>query len=83
MHPKRVACEDEETYANEFEKVGAALQSLISDKTSKSDYTVLVENVQNCLAKLESSIQDFEEVLECLSRRLLETRVSLLDIFNH
>ncbi|KAB1216888.1 hypothetical protein CJ030_MR4G016099 [Morella rubra] len=81
VHPKRVTCEDEE--ANEFEKLDAALQSLINHKTSQSDSTEQVENVQDCLGELESSIQNFEEALEHLSRRLVKTRVSLLNIFNH
>ena len=83
VHPKRIACEGEETDANEFEKVDAALQTLISHKTSKSDYSIHVQNVQNRMGKLESSIQDVEEVLECLSRRLVKTRVSILNIHNH
>ncbi|KAE8124517.1 hypothetical protein FH972_019395 [Carpinus fangiana] len=84
VHPER-ACEgDEEAYANEFEKVDAAVRSLVvSRKTSKSDQTMHVENVQNCMGKLESSILDLQEVLECLSRHLVKTRVSLLNTFNH
>ena len=83
VHPKRIACEGEETDANEFEKVDAALQTLISHKTSKSDYSIHVQNVQNRMGKLESSIQDVEDVLECLSRRLVKTQVSFLNIHNH
>ena len=83
VHPKRIACEGEETDANEFEKVDAALQTLISHKTSKSDYSIHVQNVQNQMGKLESSIQDVEDVLECLSRRLVKTQVSFLNIHNH
>ena len=83
VHPKKVVCEDEKTDADEFDKADAALQSLISHKTSKSDYSVLVQNVQNWMGKLESSIEDVEEVLECLSRRLVKTRVSFLNILNH
>ncbi|KAM4080527.1 hypothetical protein ACJW30_11G023600 [Castanea mollissima] len=83
VHPKRIACEGEETDANEFEKVDAALQTLISHKTSKSDYSIHVQNAQNGMGKLESSIQDVEEVLECLSRRLVKTQVSILNIHNH
>ena len=83
VHPKRIACEGEETDANEFEKVDAALQSLIRHKTSKSDYSMHVQNVQNWMGQLESSIQDVEEVLECLSRHLVKTRVSFLNILNH
>uniref|UniRef100_A0A2N9GPJ1 Uncharacterized protein n=1 Tax=Fagus sylvatica TaxID=28930 RepID=A0A2N9GPJ1_FAGSY len=83
VHPKRIACEGEETDANEFEKVDAVLQSLISHKTRKSDYSMHIQNVQNWMGQLESSIQDVEEVLECLSRRLVKTRVSFLNILNH
>ncbi|KAK4579657.1 hypothetical protein RGQ29_029363 [Quercus rubra] len=83
VHPKRIACEGEETNGNDFEKVDAVLQSLISHKTSKCDYTIHVQNVQDGMGKLESSIQDVEEVLECLSRRLVKTRVSFLNILNH
>ena len=83
VHPKRIECEGEETDANEFEKEDAALQTLISHKTSKSDYSIHVQNVQNQMGKLESSIQDVEDVLECLSRRLVKTQVSFLNIHNH
>uniref|UniRef100_A0A2N9J5K2 DUF241 domain protein n=1 Tax=Fagus sylvatica TaxID=28930 RepID=A0A2N9J5K2_FAGSY len=41
------------------------------------------EKDANEFEKLESSIQDVEEVLECLSRRLVKTRVSFLNILNH
>lgn len=84
VQSKRVACEGMEVVEmNELEKVDAALQSLISHKTRKSDYTKQVENVQNVLQELEISIQDIEEGLECLFRRLIKARVSLLNIFNH
>ncbi|BFG42429.1 uncharacterized protein Pyn_01858 [Prunus yedoensis var. nudiflora] len=76
IHPKRVACE-EETEANVFAQVDAALQSFI--KTSKSDH----KNADNQLDNLESCIQDQEEQLECLFRQLIKTRVSLLNILNH
>ncbi|KAL4598115.1 hypothetical protein ACB092_11G036000 [Castanea dentata] len=76
-------CEGEETDANEFEKVVAALQTLISHNTSKSDYSIHVQNVQNWMGRLESSIQDVEEVLECLYRCLVKTRVSFLNNLNH
>ncbi|KAM1760857.1 hypothetical protein ACFX11_003738 [Malus domestica] len=68
---KKVAC-DEETEANEFAQVDAALH-----KTIKS------ENTQNQLQKLESCIQDQEEGLESLFRQMIKTRVSLLNILNH
>ncbi|XP_059436594.1 uncharacterized protein LOC132169596 [Corylus avellana] len=54
--PKRVVNENEETNTSEFEKVDAALHSLIShntNKTSKSDYITHVENVHNLLGTKE------------------------------
>ncbi|CAL2241284.1 unnamed protein product [Prunus armeniaca] len=81
MHSKKVACE-EETEANKFAQVDAALNSLIGHKTSKTQ-NKSVENAQNQLEKLESCIQDQEEGVECLFRQLIKTRVSLLNILNH
>ncbi|XP_059441715.1 uncharacterized protein LOC132174018 [Corylus avellana] len=83
INPKRVACENEEADGSEVEKVDAALYSIIGQKRSKSDYTMQIENVHNLLAKLEPVVQDLEEGLECLFRRLIKTRVCLLNIFNN
>ncbi|KAG5547559.1 hypothetical protein RHGRI_013297 [Rhododendron griersonianum] len=83
MHRKSVASKDEETNTNMFEKFDVLLHSLNNHKTSKSDNTVHVENVQNLLGKMELSIQEVEEELECLFRRLIKTRVTLLNILNH
>ncbi|XP_068340271.1 uncharacterized protein [Pyrus communis] len=69
MQSKKVACE-EETEANEFAIVDAALHRS-------------ADNSQSQLEKLESCIQDQEEGLECLFRQLIKTRVSLLNILNH
>lgn len=67
---------------NEFEKVDTALCLLISHKTKKVN-TMQVEKVQNCLWKLEIDIEDIKEGLECLFRRLIKARVTLLNIFNN
>ncbi|XP_044489083.1 uncharacterized protein LOC123213678 [Mangifera indica] len=75
MQPKGVACK--ETDINEFEKVDAELSIIIAYKTSKSD------SIQNQLKELESSIQDLEEGVESLNRRMIKTRVSLLNILNN
>ncbi|XP_044508834.1 uncharacterized protein LOC123227776 [Mangifera indica] len=75
MQPKKVACE--ETDITEFQKVDAELSSIVSYKTSKSD------NIQNQLKKLELNVQDLKERLESLTRHLINTRVSLLNIINN
>ncbi|KAK9287280.1 hypothetical protein L1049_015693 [Liquidambar formosana] len=83
VHSKRVACEEEETDVNEFDKVDAVLHSLLGHKRNKSNNSLHAESLQNQLGKLELSIEDLEEGLECLFRRLIKTRVSLLNIVNH
>ncbi|KAH7574812.1 hypothetical protein JRO89_XS02G0007900 [Xanthoceras sorbifolium] len=75
VQPKRIAGEVDESNMNEFEKVDAA--ALIAHKTSNSD------NIIHVLRQLESNIQDLEEGLECLSRHLIKSRVSVLNILNN
>ncbi|XP_054785614.1 uncharacterized protein LOC129292117 [Prosopis cineraria] len=77
MQPKRVACDSQELSTNEFEKADTTLKSLISGKKASMD------NIQGHLENLEMCIQDLEIKVECLSRKLVRTRVSLLNIFNH
>ncbi|KAJ7967096.1 hypothetical protein O6P43_011401 [Quillaja saponaria] len=79
MKTKRVACR-QEADANEFAKVDVALQSFMSQMTDKSDN---IKDIQNPLEKLEPRIQDLEEGLESLFRRLIKIRVSLLNILNN
>ncbi|KAK2665695.1 hypothetical protein Ddye_004269 [Dipteronia dyeriana] len=74
MQSKRIACEEEESDMNEFVKVDAAL---IAHKTSISDSIIQV------LKGLESNIQELEDGLESLSRHLIKSRVSLLNILNN
>ncbi|KAK9214533.1 hypothetical protein WN944_006526 [Citrus x changshan-huyou] len=77
IRPKRTACEEDEKDINEFVKVDAAL---VDHKAIKSDNIFCL---QNQLKELESSIQDLEEGLESLSRRLIKARVTLLNILNN
>ncbi|XP_061372648.1 uncharacterized protein LOC133315105 [Gastrolobium bilobum] len=79
IQTKRVACslgEDE----SEFSQVDVALQSLVFAKTSKFED---VNKLQKHLEKMESCIQDLEQGLDFLFRRLIKIRVSLLNILNH
>ncbi|XP_021912175.1 uncharacterized protein LOC110825936 [Carica papaya] len=83
IHHKRVAPEEEFSDNNEFANMDSALQSLCSPKTSKCGYSMLIQSIQAQLKNLEQCIQDLEDGLECLSRRLIKTRVSFLNILNH
>ncbi|KAL9415588.1 hypothetical protein AB3S75_043808 [Citrus x aurantiifolia] len=82
IHTKRVTCEAEAIEINEFEKVDAALCSLIGNKSRKSTF-LNPEDVHNMLGELESCTQDLEGGLESLQRRLIKTRVSLLNFLSH
>jgi len=79
IQPKRVSC-SEVADESEFAQVDAALQSFAFAKTCKFEETI---NLQRHLEKMESCIQDFEEGLEFLFRRLIKIRVSLLNVLNH
>ncbi|KAL9276457.1 hypothetical protein ACSQ67_026002 [Phaseolus vulgaris] len=79
IQPKRVSC-SEVADESEFAQVDAALQSFVFAKTCKFEET---NNLQSHLEKMESCIQDFEEGLEFLFRRLIKIRVSLLNVLNH
>ncbi|KAF8377728.1 hypothetical protein HHK36_031112 [Tetracentron sinense] len=83
MQTKRVACEVEEANINEVHKVDVAVYALNSQKSCKEIDVVQVQNVQKQLEALESNIQDLEQGLECVFRRLIQTRVSLLNMLNH
>ncbi|XWS40263.1 hypothetical protein CRYUN_Cryun18bG0125600 [Craigia yunnanensis] len=77
MHKKRVGCLEEEQKTNEIANAEATLRSLI-----KSDNIKHIENVQYELQKSEWCIQDLEEELESLFRRLIKARVIVLNILN-
>ncbi|KAK3412812.1 hypothetical protein EUGRSUZ_I01504 [Eucalyptus grandis] len=80
MHSNRVAAH-EIASNSELEIVDTAVDTLLSHKSGKASNTQM-EHVQKVLAELESHIQDLEEEMECLIRRMIETRVSLLNIHN-
>ncbi|OAY35478.1 uncharacterized protein LOC110627472 [Manihot esculenta] len=79
LQSKRVSCEVE-IEVNEVEKIDAELPIL---KSSKDISISQLQNLLKGLESLESSIQEAEEELECIYRRLVKTRASLLNILNH
>lgn len=83
MLTKKVGCEEDKTEINEFADVDAALSSLVCQETSNSEGIVDCENVQSELQQLEMCSQDLEEGLECLFRRLIKNRVSLLNTLSN
>ncbi|KAL6217956.1 hypothetical protein ACLB2K_011173 [Fragaria x ananassa] len=83
MLNKKVACDEEKSEVNEFADVDTALSCLVGQETSKSDNISCSENVQSDLQQLESCSQDIEEGLECLFRRLIKNRVSLLNTLSN
>ncbi|XP_030446983.2 uncharacterized protein LOC115669940 [Syzygium oleosum] len=78
LSPKQVACEGEED-ANEMATLDSELLSLKSGKASG----LQVSNILKRYDALGSSLQEVEEDLECVFRRLVKMRVSLLNIVNH
>ncbi|XP_015968498.1 uncharacterized protein LOC107492045 [Arachis duranensis] len=74
MNKKRMLSNTEDN--NEFAKVDDALQFFAFNMGN-------IDDLQNKLLRLGSCIQDLEEGLESLFRRLIKIRVALLNIFNH
>ncbi|XP_002523628.2 uncharacterized protein LOC8289474 [Ricinus communis] len=79
LQAKRVSSEGK-VEANEVEKIDAELITL---KASKDINSAEVHNILKGLEALESNLQETEEELECVYRRLVKTRVSLLNVLNH
>lgn len=73
--------DDEGSNANEFGKLDSALHNHIYEKITSNNDEIL--QVHNLLENIESSIQILEEELECLFRRLIKSRVSVLNILNY
>ncbi|KAK9183652.1 hypothetical protein WN943_023997 [Citrus x changshan-huyou] len=62
--------------------ISVAGPCIIHQKTRKSSSRTSAENALNLLGNLELSIQALEQGLESLQRRLIKTRVSLLNIIS-
>lgn len=77
MQSHKISCEKD---LSEFQKVDAALVLLYNKKRNKFDN---IFEMQNQLKDLQMCIQDLEEGIESLSRRLIKTRVCLLNSLNN
>ncbi|KAG9443146.1 hypothetical protein H6P81_019000 [Aristolochia fimbriata] len=77
----RVACEEEAKKMNEVERVDAFLSALYSQKSNKLEEKA--QDVQELLKSFIGSMQGIDDGLNLLQRRLIQTRVSLLNILSH
>ncbi|THG05389.1 uncharacterized protein LOC114289341 [Camellia sinensis] len=81
LHKWTVACEIyQQENVNELERVDVTLHSLRRSDSSEGDK---MQIAQNSLKSLEASIEEVENVLECLFRRFIKARVTLLNIVSH
>ncbi|KAL1806122.1 hypothetical protein ACET3Z_029190 [Daucus carota] len=71
-----VTCEEQLENKNELEKVDSALDSYDSCESEK------IEIAQERLKALHDSIELIESAIECMSRRLIRTRASFLNIIS-
>ncbi|KAF8406686.1 hypothetical protein HHK36_008777 [Tetracentron sinense] len=83
VHAESIAnCEGRQEHINEVENVDVALYSLHGGIRNK-DAKVNLQTAQKSLETLEISIGGLETGLECMFRRLIQTRVTLLNIISH
>ncbi|WCJ31214.1 hypothetical protein M5689_012723 [Euphorbia peplus] len=77
LQSKNLSCE-EEIEDNEVNKMDGELMVFKSNKDINQ-----IEIILRGLKALEKSLEEVEEELDCVYRRLVKTRVSLLNILNH
>ncbi|XP_035549197.1 uncharacterized protein LOC109017283 [Juglans regia] len=83
MHKSVIACEEKQEKVNEMEVVDAALSTLCrSYASSKGADPEKAQSAKKRLEDLEISIEELENSLECVFRRLIRTRASLLNIIS-
>ncbi|KAB1201757.1 hypothetical protein CJ030_MR8G007410 [Morella rubra] len=80
MHKGVIACEEKQEKVNEMQIVDAALRALSRYAAGEGAEAEKTQNAHKRLEDLEISIEDLENGLECLFRRLVKTRASLLNI---
>lgn len=82
MHKGVVACEDQGKKTNELEGVDIAVNTLMVRNPIKSTEADNIQSALKSLESLDSSIERLDNGLGCLFRPLIQTRVSLLNIFS-
>ncbi|KAJ8647154.1 hypothetical protein MRB53_000177 [Persea americana] len=82
MHKGLVAREGETNQMNEFENADVALSALSQHMLDKNAEVERIQTAQNHLGALELGVVDVEARLECVFRRLIQIRVSLLNILS-
>ncbi|KAF5204260.1 hypothetical protein FRX31_006154 [Thalictrum thalictroides] len=80
MHKKRIKCEEQHLDSNEVEMLQKTMLVLSSHKCHE---VKTLQKAQVQLEVLETSIRSLEDGLECVFRRLIKTRVSVLNILNN
>ncbi|KAF9622251.1 hypothetical protein IFM89_030293 [Coptis chinensis] len=79
MHRKIITCEEQHEDVNQVEMVHTAILAL---KNHKCHEVKIPQNAQIQLEALEASIGNLEVELECIFKKLIKTRVALLNIFS-
>ncbi|XP_057419487.1 uncharacterized protein LOC130713705 [Lotus japonicus] len=77
-----LASNDQQENINELEKVDFALSSLIMENVSKDAEAEKIQSAHRRLEALVVAIERIENESECLFKRLINTRVSFLNIFS-
>ncbi|XP_077246149.1 uncharacterized protein LOC143886041 [Tasmannia lanceolata] len=79
MHKGQIICEGEHEVRSEVENADAALSALCSC----CGEIEMVQMAKKRLEELEQRIGSLEDALECMFKRLIQTRVGLLNILTH
>ena len=82
-HKGVIVCEAQGKKINELESVDIAVSNLLVQNPSKDPEAEKIQSAHKRLEALDMSIEGLENGLGCLFRRLIQTRVSLLNILSH
>ncbi|PIA46962.1 hypothetical protein AQUCO_01500475v1 [Aquilegia coerulea] len=83
MKSKSIMSEKEQEHSNEVERVDVAVHALCDHNLSTSAEAERVKIAHRALKALEVTIDGLENGLDCMYRRIIQTRVSILNALNH